>query len=130
MLGYVKYSLCELLKEEEDEQPDNASSSPEQNSPQEEKAFRNENEEEENETLWTTQPTTPWRENESDRRRRRVLTAVADLQGFWIGGQFIIKVLTVIRAANDDPELRFVQKFTFRPPRPFHIFNSDDKRQV
>ncbi|KAK7864911.1 hypothetical protein R5R35_001994 [Gryllus longicercus] len=133
MLRYVKHSLCKLLKEEEeDEQRDNASSSPEQNSPQEEKAFRDENEEEGNETLWTTrQPTTPWRENESGRRRgTRVLTAVADLQGFWIRGQFIINVLTVIRAAKDDPEERFVQKFTFRPPRPFHTLNSDDKRQV
>ncbi|KAK7864449.1 hypothetical protein R5R35_011687 [Gryllus longicercus] len=128
MLRYVKHSLYKLLKEEEDEQRDNASS-PEQNSPEEEKAFRDENEEE-NETLWTTQPTTPWRENESGRRRRRVLTAVADLQGFWIGGQFIIKVLTVIRAVKDDPEERFVQKFTFRPPRPFYTLNSDDKRQV
>ncbi|KAK7863984.1 hypothetical protein R5R35_000092 [Gryllus longicercus] len=130
MFRYVKHSLYKLLKEE-DEQRDNASSSPEQNSPQEEKAFRDENEEEENETLWTTtQPTTPRRENESGRRRRRVLTAVADLQGFWIGRQFIIKVLTVIRAAKDDPEERFVQKFTFRPPRPFYTLNSDDKRQV
>ncbi|KAK7866988.1 hypothetical protein R5R35_006821 [Gryllus longicercus] len=131
MLRYVKHSLYKLLKEE-DEQRDNASSSPEQNSPQEEKAFRDENEEEGNDTLWTTtQPTTPWRENESGRRRRRrVLTAVADLQGFWIGGQFIIKVLTVIRAAKDDPEERFVQEFTFRPPRPFYTLNSDDKRQV
>ncbi|KAK7862341.1 hypothetical protein R5R35_011569 [Gryllus longicercus] len=132
MLRYVKHSLCKLLKEEEDEQRDNASSSPEQNSPQEEKAFRDVNEEEGNETLWTTtQPTTPWRENESDRRKRRhIPTAVADLQGFWIGGQFIIKILTVIRAAKDDPEERFVQKFTFRPPRPFYTLNSDDKRQV
>ncbi|KAK7865174.1 hypothetical protein R5R35_012034 [Gryllus longicercus] len=134
MLRYVKHSLYRLLKEEEeeeeeDEQRDNASSSPEQNSSQEEKSFRNENEGEG--TLWSTQPTTPWRENESGRRRRRrVLTAVADLQGFWIGGQFIIKVLTVIRAPKDDPEERFVQKFTFRPPRPFYTLNSDDKRQV
>ncbi|KAK7861619.1 hypothetical protein R5R35_010124 [Gryllus longicercus] len=131
MLRYVKHSLYNLLKEE-DEQRDNASSSPEQNSSQEEKSFRNENEGEG--TLWSTQPTTPWRENESGRRRRRrrrrVLTAVADLQGFWIGGQFIIKVLTVIRAPKDDPEERFVQKFTFRPPRPFYTLNSDDKRQV
>ncbi|KAK7870030.1 hypothetical protein R5R35_011993 [Gryllus longicercus] len=124
MLRYVKNSLCKLLQDDQARET----------SPPRPRINAQDNEEE---GRAATPPTTPWRENDAVTRikkRRthnghRALAAVADLQGFWIDGQFVIKVLTAIRAVQGESE-QCVQKFTFRPPRPFHTLNRDDKRHV